>query len=57
MNDNKKFKIKEYRDALYLDIMKRKKEIRSKKCGDITPEGIITIAKTNNYEDTANPIY
>ena len=29
INDNKKFTIKEYRDALYNDIAKRKKEIRT----------------------------
>ena len=30
MNDNKKFSIKEYREALYADISKRKKEQRKK---------------------------
>ena len=30
MNDNKKFSIKEYREALYLDIAKKKKEERKK---------------------------
>ena len=30
MNDNKKFSIKEYREALYADISLRKKEQRKK---------------------------
>lgn len=30
MDDNKKFSIKEYRDALYNDISRKKKEIRKK---------------------------
>lgn len=30
MNDNKKFSIREYRQALYNDIVKKKKEQRKK---------------------------
>ena len=30
MNDNKKFSIKEYREALYVDINKRNKDKRKK---------------------------
>ena len=30
MDDNKKFSIREYREALYADIVKRKKEQRKK---------------------------
>ena len=30
MNDNKKFSIRDYREALYADIAKRKKEQRQK---------------------------
>jgi mitogen-activated protein kinase 15 len=30
MDDNKKFSIREYREALYADITKRKKEQRKK---------------------------
>ena len=30
MNDNKKFSIKEYREALYEDILVRKKDSRKK---------------------------
>jgi mitogen-activated protein kinase 15 len=30
MDDNKKFSIREYREALYSDIVKRKKEQRKK---------------------------
>ena len=30
MNDNKKFSIREYREALYNDIVKKKKEQRKK---------------------------
>ena len=30
MNDNKKFSIREYREALYNDIIKKKKEQRKK---------------------------
>ena len=30
MDDNKKFSIREYREALYADIIKRKKEQRKK---------------------------
>jgi len=34
IDDNKKFSIKEYRDALYLDINKRNKDKRKKETNE-----------------------
>lgn len=51
MNDNKKFSIREYREALYADIAKRKKEQRKKwQAKYLSQLGMQTDQSTGGYE-------
>jgi len=58
MNDNKKFSIREYREALYADIAKRKKEQRKKwQAKYLSQLGVQTEQTTSGYEQPQQQQY